>query len=415
MWKAQEMSKTPLLPQPLSLPTARRRSLGLAGTGPWLLLWAGCAVAALLLAAVTDQEPHQVWGRCAFFGYAVAGALAVGGSRGLRRAAPYVAAVGAALVPMVWLVAHRQGQLEVDVVHQSGVLLLHTGSPYLPEPTLLEDHNPYLPGMALFGLPYALLGEHPMTDARWGFALVFGLALAVAARVALGHCAPRALALLAALPLLALPLATGGIDLPVTALMCLALATAAAGRPAATGLAAGAAAAMKWTAWPVLAVVLVLLAVRRGGRVASGAGAVAAVVLAVLTVPSFLASPGAFVEHVLRYPLGAGRVASPAASPLPGHLVATLLPGGRLLALVLLGSAAVAIAVALVTRPPRTLVAAADQLAFALAVAICLAPATRFGYLLMPLTIAVWFRLHPGSPWVHGTTTPGLGPYTRIE
>ncbi|NYT93167.1 glycosyltransferase 87 family protein [Salinispora sp. H7-4] len=372
-------------------------------------------MAALLLAAVTDQEPHRVWGCCAAIGYAVAGALAVGGSRGLRRAAPYVAAVGAALVPMMWLVAHRQGQLEVDVVHQSGVLLLHTGSPYLPEPSQLEDHNPYLPAMALFGLPYALVGDSPMTDARWGFALVFGLALAVAARVALGHCLPRALALLAAFPLLALPLATGGIDLPVTALMCLALATAAAGRPAATGLAAGAAAAMKWTAWPVLVVVLVLLAVRRGGRAASGAGVVAAVVLAVLTVPSFLVSPGAFVEHVLRYPLGAGQVASPAASPLPGHLVATLLPGGRLLALVLLASAAVAVAVALVTRPPRTLVAAADRLAFALAVAICLAPATRFGYFLMPLTIAVWFRLHPGSARVRGSTAPCFGRYTRIE
>lgn len=372
-------------------------------------------MAALILAAVTDQEPHRVWGICAAIGYAVAGALAVSGSRGLRRAAPYVAAVGAALVPMVWLVAHRQGQLEVDVVQQSGVLLLNTGSPYLPEPSQLEDYNPYLPGMALFGLPYALVGDSPMTDARWGFALVFGLALVVAARVALGHCVPRALALLAAFPLLALPLATGGIDLPVTALMCLALATAAAGRPAATGLAAGVAAAMKWTAWPVLAVVLVLLAVRRGGRAASGAGAVAAVVLAVLTVPSFLASPGAFVEHVLRYPLGAGQVPSPAASPLPGHLVATLLPGGRLIALVLLASVAVAVAVALVTRPPWTLVAAADRLAFALAVAVCLAPATRFGYLLMPLTIAVWFRLHPGSARVPDSQASGLSLYTRIE
>ncbi|WP_027660591.1 glycosyltransferase 87 family protein [Salinispora fenicalii] len=372
-------------------------------------------MAALLLAVVTDEGPHRVWGLCAAIGYAVAGALAAGASRGLRRVAPFVAVVGVAVVPMVWLVTHRQGQLEVDVVHHSGALLLHTGSPYLPEPSQLEDYNPYLPAMALFGLPYALFGDGPLTDARWGFALVFGLALVVAARITVGHCAPRALALLAAFPLLALPLATGGIDLPVTALMCLALATAAAGRPAATGLAAGAAAAMKWTAWPVLAVVLVLLTVRRGGRAAAGAGAAAAAVLAVLTVPSFLVSPGAFVEQVLRYPLGAGQVASPAGSPLPGHLVATLLPGGRLIALVLLASAAVAVAVLLVGRPPRTLLAAADRLAFALAVAICLAPATRFGYLLMPVTIAAWFRLHPGSVRVRGSAVLGLGAFARIE
>lgn len=409
------MTRTPLLRQPLAKPAARRRSLSPDRTRPWPLLWAGSAVAAALLAAVTSEGPHRIWGLCATIGYAVTAILAAGPSSRLRRAAPFVAAVGAAVVPMVWLVVHRQGQLEVEVVHHSGALLLQTGSPYLPEPSQLEDYNPYLPAMALFGLPYALLGDSPVADARWGFALVFGLALAVAARVAVGHCAPRALALLAAFPLLALPLASGGIDLPVTALMCLALATAAVGRPAKTGLAAGAAAAMKWTAWPVLVVALVLLAVRRGGRAASGAGAVAAVVLVVLTVPSFLASPGAFVEHVLRYPLGAGQVASPAASPLPGHLIATLLPGGRPLALVLLAWAAVAIAVALVTRPPRTLLAAADRLAFALAVAICLAPATRFGYLLMPLTIAAWFRLHPSPTKVRGSSIPVGYPFDRIE
>lgn len=404
------MTRTPLLPQPLPVPSARRLSVGWARAWLWPLLWAGCAVAAALMAAVTDQGPHRVWGLCATIGYAVAAAMTVGASSGLRQAAPFVAAVGAAVVPMVWLVANRQGQLEVDVVHHSGVLLLHTGSPYMPEPSQLEDYNPYLPAMALFGMPYALLGDSPMTDARWGFALVFGLALAVAARIAAGHCTPRSLAVLAAFPLVALPLATGGIDLPVTALMCLALATAAAGRPTATGLAAGAAAAMKWTAWPVLVVTLLLLAVRRGGRAASGAGAMVAVVLVVLITPSILTSPEAFVEQVLRYPLGAGKVASPATSPLPGHLIATLLPGGRLLALVLLASAAVAVAALLVVRPPRTLLAAADQLAVALALAICLAPATRFGYLLMPLTIAAWFRLQPGPNGVCSRTAPRAFP-----
>jgi phosphatidylinositol alpha-1,6-mannosyltransferase len=370
---------------------------------PWPVLWAGYAAAAVVLAAVTDLGPHRLWGRCAAGGYGAAALLAAAPQAAPRRAAPWAAVAGAVLVPLVWLVAHRQGQLEVDVVQRSGALLLRTGSPYLPEPARVEDYNPYLPGMALFGLPYALFGDGPPADARWGFALVFCLALVVAARISgkakalreisPGHPGvPRALAVLAACPILALPLATGGIDLPVTALVCLALAAAAGGRPALTGLAAGAAAAMKWTAWPALVIALVLLGTCQGRRAARRAGLVATGVIATVTVPSVLVAPGAFTEHVLRFPLGAGKVASPAASPLPGHLLATLVPGGRTAALTLLVLAAAVVAASLIRRPPRTLRAAADRLALALALAVCLAPATRFGYLLMPLTLAVWFR-----------------------
>lgn len=377
------------------------------------MVWAGCAVAAALMAAVTDLGPHRLWGLCATGGYAVAAALAAGAPPPRRRAAPFVAVAGAVVVPMVWLIAHRQGQLEVDVVHRSGALLLSTGGPYLPEPERIEDYHPYLPAMALFGLPHALLGDSPLADARWWFALVFCLALGVAARTVAGRCAPGGLAVMAAFPLPALALATGGVDLPVTALMCLALATAATGRPVATGLAAGAAAAMKWTAWPVLVVAPVLLAARRSGRAAAGACAVAATVLAGLIVPSVLVSPGAFVEQVLLYPLGAGRVASPAASPLPGHLIAALLPGGRPIALALLALAAVAVALSLAARPPRTLLVAADRLALALVLAVCLAPATRFGYLLMPVTIAAWFRLQSRSREpAPRARSRGAGPWT---
>ncbi|GGW42419.1 hypothetical protein AB0E64_04140 [Streptomyces caelestis] len=119
--------------------------------------------------------------------------------------------------------------------------------------------------------------------------------------------------------------------------------------------------------------------------------------LAVL--PVALADPGAFAEHVLLFPLGQGDTGSPAASPLPGHLLATYVPAGFALTVAALALSAVAVAVSLVTCPPRTTVAAADRLALGLGIAMCLIPATRFGYVVYPLVLLGWFRLVPTSRW----------------
>ncbi|MGW6732158.1 hypothetical protein [Streptomyces sp. NPDC055013] len=86
------------------------------------------------------------------------------------------------------------------------------------------------------------------------------------------------------------------------------------------------------------------------------------------------------------------RAHSPAASPLPGYLLATYVPGGSVLAMAGLAAAAVGVAVSLAVRPPRTVVAAADRRALGLGLAMCLMPATRFGYLVYPLVPADWFR-----------------------
>jgi hypothetical protein len=91
---------------------------------------------------------------------------------------------------------------------------------------------------------------------------------------------------------------------------------------------------------------------------------------------------------VVRYPAGLTDVKSPAASPLPGHLIAQLGPAGRAVALALLAAAALAIMVWLVRRPPRDAAQAADRAAVALLVAMLLMPATRFGYLVYPLALA---------------------------
>ncbi|MFV2117448.1 FkbM family methyltransferase, partial [Streptomyces sp. Act-28] len=126
-------------------------------------------------------------------------------------------------------------------------------------------------------------------------------------------------------------------------------------------------------------------------EVVEGSGAL--LPAAVTVVPVALAEPRTFGEHVLLFPLGVGGAGSPAASPLPGHLLATLVPGGVALAVAALAVSAVAMAVSLVVRPPRSTVTAADRLALGLALAMCLMPATRFGYVVYPLVLLVWFRL----------------------
>ena len=107
-------------------------------------------------------------------------------------------------------------------------------------------------------------------------------------------------------------------------------------------------------------------------------------------VPALLINSGAVLENVLAYPLGRGLVTSPAASPLPGHLIAGTGPIGRALVFVLLAATAVAIAVWLYRRPPRTAADAAMVSGIGLLAAMLLLPATRFGYLLYPAVLLVW-------------------------
>ncbi|WP_342456398.1 glycosyltransferase 87 family protein [Streptomyces coeruleorubidus] len=437
----QYPSSAPAAPAPRALrhrDGLRRTPRGSRRDG---LYWAGSAVFALGLAAVTTLPAHRVWGGCAAAGYAVAAVLAARSPYAWGRASALAAVAGSVLLPLAVLMVLGTAQPEVGVVEHSGDLLLATGSPYAPHPSLVDDFNPYLPGMALLGLPHALLGDTPLTDARLWFAAVFLGALAVAARpgggwvrsAAAGLAKPGMLPaarrgrggavarsgrevpagsallaadartspaapvnpalLLASCPAVALALAVGGVDLPVIGLMCLGLALAGRrGGAVGAGAAMGAAAALKWTAWPLLPVALVLIAVTTGRRAATRAAVTALAVAAAGVVPFALVDPHAFVEHVVLFPLGAAGAGSPATSPLPGHLLATHVPGGRAVAVAALAATAVGMATWLLARPPRTVVAAADRVALGLALAMCLMPATRFGYLAYPLVLAVWFR-----------------------
>ncbi|MHC3461288.1 glycosyltransferase 87 family protein [Streptomyces flavovirens] len=386
-------------------------------SGRWW--WAACALAALATAALSTLGPHRVWGAVAAAGYAAAAWLSPSrpthrgptecgptdrgpthrgptecgstdrgptASRGRRAAA--VAASGAALLPLLILLATDRAQLEVEVVARSASLLLATGSPYVPHPEALADFDPYLPGMAVFGIPEALFGAGPLTDPR-----VWTGAAFLAALAACGGGLPPLWT--AACPLVALPLAVGGVDLPVVALMCLGLTLAGRGRAGGAGLVLGLAAALKWTAWPALPVCLALLRTRsrrdgdQGSRPVLRCAVTGAVTVAVLVLPVVARDPAAFLTHVVAFPLGLTDTVSTAASPLPGHLLATRAPGGRAAAVLLLAVSALLMAVSLVVRPPGTVAAAASRLALGLLLALSLMPASRFGYLVHPLVLAV--------------------------
>ncbi|MFE3048376.1 glycosyltransferase 87 family protein [Streptomyces albidoflavus] len=357
------------------------------------------AVWAAAFPVVSSLGPHRVWGASACVGYLCA-AVAVLSWRSLGRAVSvWIAGIGAVLVPLVVLVLTGGAQSEVGVVERAGLLTVRQGTPYLADPQAVVEVTPYLPGMALFGLPGAVVadGWEPLRylgDARLWCAAAFLCCLWAAGRVLGGRGTGRLVgAALIASPVVALPLAVSGVDLPLTGLLCLALALAARHRPVAAGLALALACSLKWTAWPALAVVAALLAHRAGlGAALRGTGvAVAGTVLAVL--PSALLAPGPLVEQVFAFPTGRGEWETPAASPLPGRLLADLGPFGWYAAMTLLAAGGVAVAVSLWVRPPAGLVPAADRLAVGLCTAFLLAPAGRFGYLALPVLLSVWARL----------------------
>jgi hypothetical protein len=379
-----------------------------------MVVWyAAFAIYAGTVTICSGGGADGVWGVWATIGYALAAIVA---TRSRGYAAPLLTALAVALLaPTAWLTLRASGTADVSVVVMSAHLLLRTGSPYLPAGRLAswQLYNPYLPAMALFGLPKALGLPGLIGDPRLWLTAASAVLLAAAfwmvaprrnARCgaclsAAGWCAVFAVAS----PVLALPLAVGITDPPVIALLCFALACAAryrmTGSPRlllATGLAIGFACAMKFTAWPALAVLAALFAARDGMRVAGRFVVVSILTTAVMIAacaPGLLGKPAGLLQNVVLYPLGMTQHKTPAASPLPGHLLASIGEAGHVAAIGLLIAAALVIAAWLVVRPPADVPAATRRLAIALAVMFILAPATRFGYFSYPVALLGWLAM----------------------
>jgi hypothetical protein len=154
---------------------------------------------------------------------------------------------------------------------------------------------------------------------------------------------------------------------------------------------------MKATTWPALAVAFALLVVRDGWRAATRFALVAVGVAAVCIAP-FLAHPQALADNTIKFPLGLAGITSAAASPLPGHLIASLGHAGHTIVVVLLILAALGVAAILVIRPPATVPRAVLLLAGAMTLMFGLAPSTRFGYFIYPGTLLLWlFAVMPAQ------------------
>lgn len=397
---------------------ARRRAAALCAAveHEWpAVLLAVCALFACAVAAISSDAPQRLWGEIAACSYGLAALAALAGRRRGLPLAVAISVTGAALIPLVWMASSRMGQPEISVVIRSARLFLHQGTPYEGAGAIAAAHgpyayNPYLPALAFFGLPHALFGGGLLTDPRVWFGVVFLAAFGAALKVS---GVPRPwlwAAVVTASPIIAYPLSTGGDDLPVLALICLGLALLrpAAGPDAAAlddtgglatqriilaGLTLGLATAMKATAWPALAVALALVAVRCGRRAAAWLVLVTLCVPLAVDGPVLFAQPSSVVSNTILFPLGLTKIQSPAAAPLPGHLMAESWSWGHYAAIGVILLAGLAIAVSLVVSPPRDERAAGWRLVIGVTLMFAFAPASRFGYIVYPLGLAAWLLL----------------------
>ena len=255
-----------------------------------------------------------------------------------------VSLAGALAAPVTWLVTRVAPTPEVQVISRSAVLLLQHGTPYLPAGR--AGHLAVLqPVPAGHGGVRPAEGAGRLRPVRrprlWLTAVSIALiwaAFTVAAPHR--HCeecrrnTTLSTVFFAASPVIAFPLAVGITDPPVIALMFLTLALIA--RPSGlfrAAVALGVACAMKATAWPAVPVFAAAVAVRHGAQAVwrfIGVVICVAGLLAAALAPAALLDPYAFLQNTVLFPLGLSAHKTPAASPLPGHLLATTGMAGSL-------------------------------------------------------------------------------------
>ena len=388
------------------------------------LLYLVAAIFALGTIALAVSDDYRQWAEMSLGTYLIAAVICWGVSR--RRARRANAETGRAgdrlrrylvlgllatvvLVPLgVEVILRAESkpgahvQNEIPVIEACADRVAHDKNCYLSNPKSIgtsvtsQSENsffPYLPGMIPFGLVNATSGPPEFKDARLpltGFSLIV-IAGALLLAETTSRRRWRIFQVVVILPSGALPMVTGGDDLPVIALMLFALALATRRRPVWSGLAMGLAATLKFTAWPLL-ILLVLGEWDQLGRraILRYSLAAAAVVVPVLGVGIGLA-PHAFILNAIRFPLGLTKVRSPAASPLIGQELVTLFPAAKpelITILALVGLAAVGYGFSRWSfSSPQS---AAGFSGLAMLLATLLAPATRFGYLIYPLDLLTW-------------------------
>lgn len=372
--------------------------------------------------ALVGRGYDQTWAICAAAGYTLGAVATWRWGVSVRTLA--LTAVAAVVIP---LIVFDTGPFTdgMVVISRSAALVLRDGTPYLPDgkSTSWLAYDPYLPAMAVFGLPKAAgLAGAVGNPALW-LALTsvagFWAAFAIAAPhqgLGCGDCRREALRrtlFAVASPVVALNVAITTTDPPVLALMLLALAFA--GQPArwrAAGIALGFACALKATAWLEIPVLATLFWARDSSRAAARfviAALVTAAGLIAVIAPAALRDR-VIAENTILFPLGLAHQPTPAQSFLPGHLLAASVPHGRVIAVALLLAAGVAVVVSLVVRPPLDVPAVCYRLAIGLSLMFVFGPAERFGYFMYPVGLLGWAWLTRSSRRVD----PGVIP-SQVE
>jgi len=407
----------------------------------WLidaLLYGLSASFAALAATSADIPLQRAWGRSALWGYLVATAAALAASlrhRGERRderlrALLAVAVFGlTALAPLV-IAAHLRAegdpgdhaQSEVIIVEEGADALLDGRDPYAEDyvdgpladrPLATQVHFPYMPFMLAFGIPRALGGHVPWADARVWFT-VFCLAVALPSLVGMhtsAHARVRMFQVLFALPTGALLLATGGVDIPVIALLLATAVLVERGEAGGAGLVGGLALATKQTSLLVLP--FVALAIAEGSSRRRFVATTCFVGLG-LTLPFAVWDVRAFVEDAVLFPLGAGHGVSAARAPTVGSWLLDLFPSQRglitaLLVLLILG----VVALLLLSGRGKSMAQACTRAAGAFLFACAFAPAARIGYLVYPANLITWAVAFRGAEMTaarDAAAPPGLVP-----
>lgn len=411
----------------------------------WLLdalLYGLSASFAAITAGAAGIPLQRTWGHTALWGYFVATAAAVAASlrhrregRDERSRALLAVAVFAltAVVPLV-IAAHLRAegdpgdhaQSEVIIVEEGADALFDGRDPYAEEyldgplsdrPLATRVHFPYMPFMLAFGIPRALVGHAPWADARIWFT-IFALAVALPSLLRMltsPHARIRTFQVLFALPTGALLLATGGVDIPVLALLLATAVLVERGETRSAGLVGGLALATKQTSLLVLP--FLVLAISDGSarrRFLTTAGLIGFG----LTLPFVAWDVRAFVEDAVLFPLGAGHGGSAANTPTVGSMLLDLFPSQRgvataLLVVLILG----VVGLLLLSGRGSSMAEACMRAGGAFLFACAFAPTARVGYLVYPANLIAWavaFRQAEAmaSPDARGAPPPSVIPDT---
>lgn len=396
-------------------------------------LYFGSAVFAVLTFEISSIAIYKWWGEMAALPYliaAIASAWTV--IRPPRRRSAFRIAivmlvfVTAVLVPLLAQIVDQAGSLstiahaqpEVLVIEAAGSRLvtgkalypvIHSAGAGLASSSSVPLTNaffPYLPGMALFGIGSALIHKPAaLGDPRLGFVLItlFATILAIIWRPRTKRSPMLAFQAMAILPTAALPLVTGGDDIPVVALMALGIVLLARQKWGWSGIVLGLAAILKFTAWPLVIIAGIVLAVRNGWRTGLKLALPALTIMTWTLGREVIHNLSALVNNVIKFPAGIASLKSPAASPLPGHILDSIWRGYPKIAFAIGIAIGIATLVLIIYRTPKVHTGASWLSALVLFIAILIAPATRVGYLLYPVDLAAW-------AWVLTTTGEPLKP-----